>query len=116
MSKFVSKDPIDVGWLKKNIPCRTACPANTNIPEYIDAIVKEDYAKSYEINRRDNIFPGILGRVCTKPCESPCRHGYEGLGDTVSICYLKRAAWDFGRFEVHKRWKKASATEKKSLS
>lgn len=108
VENIISRDPRDVGWLKKNIPCRTYCPALTDIPGYIDAIVKGDYSRSYEINRRDNIFPGILGRVCTRPCEPPCRHGYEGLGKSVSICYLKRVAWDFGRFDVSKVWEKAS--------
>jgi formate dehydrogenase major subunit len=113
VSEYISRDRKDVGWLKKNIPCRTFCPAATDIPAYIDAIAKGDYASSYEINRRDNIFPGILGRVCTRPCEPPCRHGYEGLGDAVSICYLKRVAWDFGRFDVTKTWKREAETGKR---
>jgi NADPH-dependent glutamate synthase beta subunit-like oxidoreductase/ferredoxin len=113
VSEYVSRDRKDVGWLKKNIPCRTFCPANTDIPGYIDAIAKGDYARSYEINRRDNIFPGILGRVCTRPCEPPCRHGYEGLGEPVAICYLKRIAWDRGRFDVSKTWKREGPTGQK---
>ncbi len=113
MSEYVSRDRKDVGWLTKNIPCRTFCPAGTNIPAYIDAIAQGEYAMSYEINRRDNIFPGILGRVCTRPCEAPCRHGYEGLGDPVAICYLKRVAWDRGRFDVSKTWKREDPTGKK---
>nr|NGX43278.1 NADPH-Fe(3+) oxidoreductase subunit beta [Chlamydiota bacterium] len=113
MPSFVSEDSKDVGWLKKNIPCRAFCPTNTDIPGYIEAIVSGEYTKSYEINRRDNIFPGILGRVCTKPCEAPCRHGYEGLGEPVSICSLKRAAWDFGRFDVYEKWKKKPSTGKR---
>jgi NADPH-dependent glutamate synthase beta subunit-like oxidoreductase len=113
VSEYVSRDRKDVGWLKKNIPCRTFCPANTDIPGYIDAIAKGDYGRSYEINRRDNIFPGILGRVCTRPCEPPCRHGYEGLGEPVAICYLKRVAWDRGRFDVSKSWKREGPTGQK---
>ncbi len=113
MKSFVSRDSRDVGWLIENIPCRTACPANTDIPGYIEAIARKEYSLSYEINRRDNIFPGILGRVCTRPCEPPCRHGFEGLGEPVSICHLKRAAWDFGRFDVSEKWEKAPPTGKK---
>lgn len=113
MADYVSRDGKDVGWLKKNIPCRTLCPARTDIPGYIDAIAKGEYARSYEINRRDNIFPGILGRVCTRPCEPPCRHGYEGLGEPVAICYLKRVAWDMGRFDVAQTWERGDPTGKR---
>ena len=113
MEEYISREKKDVGWITKNIPCRTFCPANTDIPGYIDAIVRGEYSKSYEINRADNIFPGILGRVCTRPCEPPCRHAYEGLGDSVSICYLKRVAWDHGRFDVSKKWKKLGSTGKR---
>lgn len=113
MACFTSKDTKDVGWVEKNIPCQAKCPAKTDIPGYIDAIAQGDYAASYEINRRDNIFPGILGRVCTKPCEPVCRHAYPGLGEEVSICSLKRSAFDYGRFDVAKKWKKAKSTGKK---
>lgn len=113
MFQFVSEDSRDLNWFQKNVPCRGTCPTHTNIPRYIDAFVKGNYSLSYEINRRDNIFPGILGRICTKPCEKPCRHAEPGLGDAVSICHIKRAAWDYGRFDINTKWKKSPPTGKK---
>ncbi|MGH8671506.1 MAG: FAD-dependent oxidoreductase, partial [Burkholderiales bacterium] len=52
------------------------------------------YGKAYEINLRDNVFPGILGRVCSRPCEDSCRHGWEGNGEPVAICFSKRSSAD----------------------
>lgn len=87
--------PCDFDWLAKNVPCRAGCPAGTDIPGYLAAIARGDYQQAHLINLRDNVFPGILGRVCTRPCEPPCRHGWRGLGESVAICYAKRAAADF---------------------
>ncbi|MBI4231798.1 FAD-dependent oxidoreductase, partial [Candidatus Peregrinibacteria bacterium] len=89
--------PKDFHWIKKNIPCQVACPALTDVPGYIGAISHQDYALANKINQHYNILPGTLGRVCPKPCESACRHGYSGNGDPVSICFLKRAANDFDK-------------------
>ena len=89
-----STDPRDVAWVKENVPCQTACPAGTNIPAYIRMIVEERYGRSYEINRIANVLPGVLGRVCSRPCEPACRHGWPGNGEPVNICHLKRAAAD----------------------
>ncbi|MCB1195181.1 FAD-dependent oxidoreductase [bacterium] len=86
--------PRDFYWLAKNIPCQDACPAGTDIPEYLRAIYDGDYGRAYRINLRDNVFPGVLGRVCARPCESACRHGWEGLGESVAICFSKRSAAD----------------------
>ena len=85
----------DYDWIKRNIPCQKACPAGTNIPEYLTAISENRYDDAYLINLRDNIFPGVLGRVCSRPCESACRHGYENLGDPVAICASKRGSYDY---------------------
>ncbi len=85
----------DFHWLEKNIPCQSACPASTDIPGYLSAIHEGEHDKAYEINLRDNVFPAVLGRVCARPCEAACRHGWEGLGDPVSICFSKRSAADF---------------------
>lgn len=87
--------PKDFDWLEKNIPCQAACPAGTDIPGYLDAIAQGRYDEAYQINLRDNVFPAILGRVCTRPCEPACRHGWEGLGEPVAICFSKRSAADF---------------------
>jgi formate dehydrogenase major subunit len=84
----------DFDWIERNIPCQKACPAGTDIPAYLTAIAEDRFDDAYRINLRDNIFPGILGRVCSRPCESACRHGYEGLGDSVAICASKRSASD----------------------
>ena len=87
--------PKDFDWLDKNIPCQAACPAKTDIPGYLDAIAHGDYETAYRINLRDNVFPAVLGRVCTRPCEPACRHGWAGLGEPVAICFSKRSAADF---------------------
>jgi len=93
-SVWYSDDPRDMGWVRENIPCQTACPAETNIPAYIWAIMEKDYGRSYEINREANVLPGILGRICSRPCEDVCRHGWPGNGEPVNICHLKRSAAD----------------------
>lgn len=85
----------DFNWLDKNIPCQKACPAGTDIPGYLKAIYEGKYDEAYEMNLRDNVFPAILGRVCSRPCESECRHGWEGNGEPVSICFSKRSAADY---------------------
>ena len=95
-STYVSTDLIDRKWIDVNIPCMAACPIMTDIPGYIQAIMEGDYETAYRINRMDNVLPGVLGRVCNRPCEPVCRHGWDGLGDPVSICFLKRSAADFG--------------------
>ncbi len=86
----------DLHWLEKNIPCQAACPAGTDIPGYLEAIYHGRFAEAYEINLRDNVFPAVLGRVCSRPCEGACRHGWEGNGESVAICFSKRSAADFG--------------------
>lgn len=89
-----SSDPEDFYYMDINIPCQSACPAYTNIPAYIRALFEKEYGKSYHINRLANIFPGVLGRICSRPCEDKCRHGEPELGRPVSICHIKRAASD----------------------
>jgi glutamate synthase (NADPH/NADH) small chain len=84
----------DFTYVGVNIPCQKACPAGTNIPAYIRALYEERYGDSYEINRRANVLPGVLGRICSRPCEGACRHGEPELGRPVNICHLKRAAAD----------------------
>jgi glutamate synthase (NADPH/NADH) small chain len=91
-----ANQPKDMDWLKQNIPCQAACPAHTRIPDYLGQIHKGNYDQAYFINLVDNVFPGVLGRVCSRPCEDVCRHGREGLGEPVAICFSKRAAADLG--------------------
>jgi len=95
MEKGVGRHAKDFDWVAKNIPCRTACPAKTDIPGYLDAIRLGKPEEAYRINLRDNVFPAVLGRTCTRPCEPACRHGWEGLGEPVAICFAKRSADDF---------------------
>ena len=89
-----STDPRDIGWVKENVPCQTACPAGTNVPAYIRMITEERFGRSYELNRLANVLPGVLGRICSRPCEDECRHGWPGNGEPVAICHLKRVAAD----------------------
>lgn len=88
--------PKDFQWLEKNIPCQEACPASTDIPGYLNAIYRGEHSKAYRINLEANVFPSVLGRVCARPCEAACRHGWDGLGQPVAICFSKRSAADFG--------------------
>jgi glutamate synthase (NADPH) small chain len=89
-----SKRAEDFDYMKVNVPCQDGCPALTNVPAYIRAIYEDDFHLSYRINLESNLFPGVLGRICSRPCESRCRHGEKELGKPVNICYLKRAAAD----------------------
>ncbi|MDR0441242.1 MAG: FAD-dependent oxidoreductase, partial [Candidatus Accumulibacter sp.] len=76
------------------VDCQWACPAHTPAPAYIRLIARERYAKAYLLNWRSNVFPGILGRVCDRPCEPACRRGRIDAAP-VAICRLKRVAADF---------------------
>ena len=89
-------------WYKDSVPCRSACPADTDIPGYLEAIYNNEFDKAYQINFNDNFFPEILGRVCSRPCEDNCRHGDHDNGEPVSICFSKRAA---GKFTSSKKVK-----------
>ncbi|MCG6878452.1 MAG: FAD-dependent oxidoreductase [Deltaproteobacteria bacterium] len=90
-----STDPEDFYYVDINVPCQSACPADTNIPAYIRALFEGECQNSYDINRAANILPGVLGRICSRPCEDKCRHGEAELGLPVDICHIKRAASDF---------------------
>ncbi|MFL2667479.1 MAG: FAD-dependent oxidoreductase [Burkholderiales bacterium] len=95
-SEGLSSNLRDITWVETNIPCQVACPAGTDIPGYIEAINHGRLDEAYTINFRDNIFPGVLGRVCARPCEDACRHGRPSNGDSVAICSLKRSSHDLG--------------------
>ena len=96
-SVVFSDAPEDFYYTDINIPCQAACPAFTNIPAYIRALYEEQPGLSYDINQAANILPGVLGRICSRPCEDLCRHGEAELGSPVNICHIKRAAADFTR-------------------
>lgn len=84
----------DQEWFEENIPCENACPVNTRAPKYIKAIANDDYEIAFRINREDNLFPSILGRICVHPCEEKCRRGLL-IDKPISICALKRASADY---------------------
>ena len=75
------------------VDCQWACPAHTDVPEYIRLIAQGEFTEAYLVNRESNVFPGILGRVCDRPCEPACRRG-RIEEKPVAICRLKRVAAD----------------------
>src|SRR5437870_6781469 len=88
--------PTNVGdpdYFHRVVDCQWACPAHTNVPEYIRLIAQGRFTESYLLNRESNVFPGILGRTCDRPCEPACRRGRVD-GKPVAICRLKRVAAD----------------------
>jgi NADPH-dependent glutamate synthase beta subunit-like oxidoreductase len=80
-------------YYHKVVDCQWACPAHTPVPEYIRLIAGGRYSEAYMINWESNVFPGILGRVCDRPCEPACRRGRIDK-EPVAICRLKRVAAD----------------------
>ncbi|MEK6211484.1 MAG: FAD-dependent oxidoreductase [Pseudomonadota bacterium] len=95
--------PTDIAvpdYFHKVVDCQLACPAHTPVPEYIRMIAAGRYGDAYMINWYSNVFPGILGRTCDRPCEPACRRGRveENNGEKpepVAICRLKRVAADY---------------------
>ncbi len=99
--------PTDIAhpdYFHKVVDCQWACPAHTPVPEYIRLIAAGRYGDAYIVNWKSNVFPGILGRTCDRPCEPACRRGrVEEGGDAarrakpepVAICRLKRVAADY---------------------
>ena len=83
----------DPQYYHKVVDCQWACPAHTNVPEYIRLIAAGKYTESYMLNRESNVFPGILGRTCDRPCEPACRRT-RVEDEPVAICRLKRVAAD----------------------
>lgn len=85
-----TKDP---NYFHKVVDCQWACPAHTDVPRYIRMIAQGRFTDAYMVNRESNIFPGILGRVCDRPCEPACRRT-RVEDKAVAICRLKRVAAD----------------------
>ena len=93
-------DTASPDYFHKVVDCQWACPAHTPVPEYIRLIAQGRYSDAYMINWRSNVFPGILGRTCDRPCEPACRRGRveegnDGKAEPVAICRLKRVAADY---------------------
>ena len=89
-------EPTDINnpeYFHKVVDCQNACPAHTPVPEYIRLIAEEKYTEAYMINWDSNVFPGVLGRTCDRPCEPACRRG-RVEEEPVAICRLKRVAAD----------------------
>jgi formate dehydrogenase (NADP+) beta subunit len=83
----------DPSYFHKVVDCQWACPAHTNVPEYIRMIAQGRFTDAYMLNRESNVFPGILGRTCDRPCEPACRRTRVDE-KAVAICRLKRVAAD----------------------
>ncbi|HTR56634.1 MAG TPA: FAD-dependent oxidoreductase [Casimicrobiaceae bacterium] len=98
-------NPTDIAqpdYFHKVVDCQWACPAHTPVPEYIRLIAAGRYGDAYLVNWKSNVFPGILGRTCDRPCEPACRRGRveeggdkKGKPEPVAICRLKRVAADY---------------------
>src|ERR1700704_40458 len=118
--------PTDISapdYFHKVVDCQWACPAHTPVPEYIRLIAEGRYSDAYMINWKSNVFPGILGRTCDRPCEPACRRGRvegnnslsvpvtanaSGKPEPVAICRLKRVAADY-KEDIRERLPKAPA-------
>jgi NADPH-dependent glutamate synthase beta subunit-like oxidoreductase/ferredoxin len=109
--------PTDISapdYFHKVVDCQWACPAHTPVPEYIRLIAEGRYSDAYMINWKSNVFPGILGRTCDRPCEPACRRGR--VEETpVAICRLKRVAADF-KDDVKGRMPKLAAKNGKRVA
>ena len=95
-------DITDPTYFHKVVDCQWACPAHTPVPEYIRLIAHGRYSDAYMVNWNSNVFPGILGRTCDRPCEPACRRGrvedeelQHARNEPVAICRLKRVAADY---------------------
>jgi len=86
-------DTRDPDYFHKVVDCQWGCPAHTDVPRYIRQIAQGRFSDAYMVNRESNVFPGILGRVCDRPCEPACRRGRVDE-KPVAICRLKRVAAD----------------------
>ncbi|MDX1515852.1 MAG: FAD-dependent oxidoreductase [Woeseiaceae bacterium] len=98
-------DTSNPDYFHKVVDCQWACPAHTDVPEYIRLIAQGRFSDAYIENRKSNVFPGILGRVCDRPCEPACRRG-RVEDKPVAICRLKRVAADH-RDDISARLPKA---------
>ena len=87
--------PTDVSnpdYFHKVVDCQWGCPAHTDVPQYIRLIAQGQFTDAYLLNRESNVFPGILGRVCDRPCEPACRRGRVDVGSSrvdLQACKLE---------------------------
>jgi formate dehydrogenase (NADP+) beta subunit len=107
-----SMKPTDIStpdYFHKVVDCQWACPAHTPVPEYIRLIAAGRYSDAYMVNWKSNVFPGILGRTCDRPCEPACRR-VRVENEPVAICRLKRVAADF-KDDIRARLPKPAAAK-----
>jgi formate dehydrogenase beta subunit len=103
-------------YFHKVVDCQWACPAHTPVPEYIRMIAAGRYSDAFMVNWQSNVFPGILGRTCDRPCEPACRRGRveevnAAKPEPVAICRLKRVAADLKGDDIKARMPKPAATK-----
>lgn len=108
MERTDSNNP---NYFHKVVDCQWACPAHTPVPEYIRLVAAGRHSDAYMVNWRSNVFPGILGRTCDRPCEPACRRG-RVEEEPVAICRLKRVAADF-KGDIRKRLPKPARKKKR---
>ena len=116
--------PTDIGnpdYFHKVVDCQWACPAHTPVPEYIRLIAEGRHADAYMINWKSNVFPGVLGRTCDRPCEPACRRGRveeenQPKAEPVAICRLKRVAADHKGDVKHRMPKPAAKKNGKKVA
>lgn len=110
-------EPTDISdpeYFHKVVDCQYACPAHTPVPWYIRLIAQRRYTDAYLVNWESNVFPGVLGRTCDRPCEPACRRG-RVEEEPVAICRLKRVAADF-KDEVADKLPKAGPPNGKKIA
>ena len=108
LAAMQATDTTDPRYYHRVVDCQWACPAHTDVPEYIRLIAQGRFDDAYLLNRESNVFPGILGRVCDRPCEPACRRG-RVEDKPVAICRLKRVAADLKSTGIAARLPKAPA-------
>jgi formate dehydrogenase beta subunit len=111
----------DPDYFHKVVDCQWACPAHTPVPEYIRLIAQGRYDDAYMVNWVSNVFPGVLGRTCDRPCEPACRRGRveeenASKPEPVAICRLKRVAADFKGDDVRARMPRATSKNGKRVA
>ncbi|HEY1090650.1 MAG TPA: FAD-dependent oxidoreductase [Burkholderiaceae bacterium] len=114
-------DTADPAYFHKVVDCQWACPAHTPVPEYIRLIAQGRYDDAYLVNWVSNVFPGVLGRTCDRPCEPACRRGrveeeQAAKPEPVAICRLKRVAADNKSEELRALLPKAAARNGKRVA
>src|SRR6201997_2647261 len=108
-------DTANPDYFHKVVDCQWACPAHTNVPEYIRMIANGHYSDAYMLNRESNVFPGVLGRTCDRPCEPACRRG-RVEEKPVAICRLKRVAADLREDITHRLPRAPARTNGKRIA